>query len=37
LAQLEKLTDAVEAPTETITYERTIVPREKRPLAAERS
>ncbi len=35
LAELEKLTAAVEAPKQTITYERTSAPREKRPLAAE--
>ncbi len=35
LAELEKLTAAAEAPKQTITYERTSAPREKRPLAAE--
>ncbi|HLP24847.1 MAG TPA: hypothetical protein VK477_04155, partial [Acidobacteriota bacterium] len=35
LAELEKLTAAVEAPKQTITYERTSALREKRPLAAE--
>lgn len=35
LAELEKLSAAAEAPTQTITYERTSAPREKRPLAAE--
>lgn len=35
LAELEKLTAAAEAPKQTITYERTNAPREKRPLAAE--
>ncbi len=35
LAELEKLTAAAEAPKQTITYERTRGPREKRPLAAE--
>lgn len=35
LAELEKLSVAAEAPTQTIHYERTSAPREKRPLAAE--
>jgi transposase len=35
LAELEKLTAAAEAPTQTITYERARAPREKHPLAAE--
>ena len=35
LAELEKLSAAAEAPKQTITYERTSAPREKRPLAAE--
>jgi hypothetical protein len=35
LAELEKLSAAAEAPKQTITYERTNAPREKRPLAAE--
>lgn len=35
LAELEKLCAAAEAPKQTITYERTSAPREKRPLAAE--
>ena len=35
LAELEKLTASAETPTQTITYERTSAPREKRPLPAE--
>jgi len=35
LAELEKLSAAAEAPTQTVHYERTSAPREKRPLAAE--
>jgi transposase len=35
LAEVEKLSAAAEAPKQTVHYERTSAPREKRPLAAE--
>jgi transposase len=35
LTELEKLTALLDAPKQTITYERTKAPQEKRPLAAE--
>jgi hypothetical protein len=35
LAELEKLSAAAETPKQTVHYERTSAPREKRPLAAE--